>query len=166
MKGYEEEWRLLTMTQVQNIRKLHYEKGMNLSQISKETGRDRKTVKMYVEKEGRNVAMAIPSAPKESTFPKLEPFKAIIDQWNIEDQKAKRKQRHTVQRVNQECLFEALITLFQHLGEPSGDHSARAMLWRISTAAYAVAPLSYQLSRNPAALKYSSSYAMPCFRNR
>ncbi|CAM4431565.1 Integrase catalytic domain-containing protein [Paenibacillus alkaliterrae] len=70
---------------------------MNISQISKETGRDRKTVKMYLEKEDWNEA--IPSVPRDSTFPKLSPYKETIDQWLEEDQKAKRKQRHTAQRV-------------------------------------------------------------------
>ena len=32
-------------------------------------------------------------------FPKLEPFKVEIDGWLLDDKKAKRKQRHTAQRV-------------------------------------------------------------------
>lgn len=95
------------MTQVQDIRKLYFKEGMNISQISKETGRDRKTVRMYLEKDDWNEA--IPSAPKDSTFPKLSSFKSTIDQWLEEDRKAKRKQRHTAQRVYNrlvECFGE------------------------------------------------------------
>ena len=46
------------MTQVQDIRKLYFEEGKNIAQISQETGRDRKTVRMYLEKEDWNPSLA------------------------------------------------------------------------------------------------------------
>lgn len=85
------------MTQVKNIRKLYFEEGKNISEISQETGRDRKTVRMYLEKEDWNEG--IPHIQQESTFPKLSPFKSCIDEWLEEDKKAKCKQRHTPKRV-------------------------------------------------------------------
>ena len=36
---------------------------------------------------------------KQQRKGKLDPFKALIDQWLEQDQKAKPKQRHTAQRV-------------------------------------------------------------------
>lgn len=85
------------MTQVQEIRKLYFEEGLSISQIARETGRDRKTVRMCVEKKDWNEAM--PAASQAAAFPKLEPFKETINAWLEADQKAKRKQRHTAQRV-------------------------------------------------------------------
>ena len=42
------------MTEVHNLRKLYFEEGKSITEISKETGRDRKTVRMYMEKEDWN----------------------------------------------------------------------------------------------------------------
>ena len=87
------------MTEVHDLRKLYYDGGKSITEISKETGRDRKTVRMYLEKEDWNDAQPGPLAGSE--FPKLDPFKADIDAWLTEDKKAKRKQRHTAKRVYQ-----------------------------------------------------------------
>jgi predicted DsbA family dithiol-disulfide isomerase len=51
---YKEEWRMLTMTQVHNIRKMYFEEGKNISQIARETGHDRKTVRNYLHKNDWN----------------------------------------------------------------------------------------------------------------
>lgn len=85
------------MTEVHDIRELYYDKGENVTEIARETGHDRKTVRMYLEKEDWNKTQ-LGSTP-DVVFPKLEPFKGEIDAWLIEDKKAKRKQRHTAQRV-------------------------------------------------------------------
>jgi hypothetical protein len=42
----------------------------------------------------------------EVEFPKLDPFKADIDTWLTEDKKAKRKQRHTAQRIYDRLVKE------------------------------------------------------------
>jgi transposase len=97
---------LLTMTQVHDIRKLYFEEGKSVVQIARETGRDRKTVKLYIEKENWNTNKG--QTQKESEFPKLESFKADIDEWLIDDKKAKRKQRHTARRV-----YDRLVEKYQ-----------------------------------------------------
>lgn len=85
------------MTQVHDIKKLYFEEGKNIIQIARETGHDRKTVKKCLEKEDWNEEQV--DTQKEVEFPKLEPFKADIDEWLTGDKKAKRKQRHTAKRV-------------------------------------------------------------------
>lgn len=85
------------MTQIHDIRKLFFEKGKNISEIARETGHDRKTIRSYLEKEDWN--QEAPNLVKENDFPKLEPFKATIDKWLEEDKKARQKQRHTAKRV-------------------------------------------------------------------
>jgi transposase len=85
------------MTQIKNIRKMYFEEGKNISQIARETGYDRKTVRKYIEKDDWN--KELPKIKNEPLFPKLDPYKADIDAWLIEDKKVKRKQRHTAKRI-------------------------------------------------------------------
>lgn len=85
------------MTQVHDIRKMYFEEGLNITHIAKETGHDRKTIRHYINKEDWN--QKEPVTVRKNEFPKLEPFKATIDEWLIEDKKARRKQRHTAKRV-------------------------------------------------------------------
>lgn len=87
------------MTQVHDIRKMYFEEGKSIMQISRETGRDRKTVRTYIEKENWNEEKARTQEGLEFHFTKLDLFKAEIDEWLTEDKKAKRKQRHTARRV-------------------------------------------------------------------
>ena len=88
---------MLTMTQVHYIRKLYFETGRNISQIARETGYDRKTVRSYLEKDDWNGV--VPTAEHPAGYPKLEPYKVEIDLWLTEDKTAKRKQRHTAKRI-------------------------------------------------------------------
>jgi transposase len=90
------------MTTVHDLRKLYYDEGKSITEISKETGRDRKTVRLYLEKEDWNEIQT--SSVAEVEFPKLGPFKVDIDAWLTEDKKAKRKQRHTAKRVYQRLV--------------------------------------------------------------
>lgn len=88
---------MLTMTQVHNIRKMYFEEGKNISEIARETGYDRKTVRNYINKD--DFSTKPPPPIQKATYPKLAPYKSEIDEWLLEDRKAKRKQRHTAQRV-------------------------------------------------------------------
>jgi len=87
------------MTQVHDIRKMYFEEGKSIMQISRETGRDRKTVRTYIEKENWNEGRPRTQEGSEFHFSKLDLFKAEIDEWLTEDKKAKRKQRDTARRV-------------------------------------------------------------------
>jgi len=85
------------MTEAHDIRRLYFEEGRSITQVSHDTGRDRKTIRVYLEKEDWNEAP--PKPQPGADFPKLAKFKADIDEWLIEDKKVKRKQRHTARRV-------------------------------------------------------------------
>lgn len=89
---------MLTMDQINNIRNRYFVKGENISQIAEALQMDWKTIQKYIDKSDFNAP-----APKSSmggrVCPKLDPFKAIIDEWLQEDKKAPRKQRHTALRV-------------------------------------------------------------------
>ena len=84
------------MTEVHGIRRLYFEEGRSITQISHTTGRDRKTIRIYLDKADWNKAP--PKAPP-ADFPKLAKFKAEIDAWLLEDRQMRRKQRHTAKRV-------------------------------------------------------------------
>ena len=88
---------MLTMTDVNDIRKLYFEEGKTISAIHRQTGFDRKTIRDYVGKDDFNARIS--SANKKASFLKLTPFNEDIDKWLTEDKKAKRKQRHTAKRV-------------------------------------------------------------------
>lgn len=85
------------MTQRKDIRKQYFEEGRTVAEISRLTGHDRKTVSKYIEQEDWNET--VPDVTQRDLYPKLEPFKREIDQWLLDDRRARRKQRHTAQRV-------------------------------------------------------------------
>jgi transposase len=87
--------RMLTMEQIYFIKYLRNHKGKSLRKIAEETGHDFETVKKYTEQADFNLELK----KKQQRKGKLDPFKALIDQWLEQDQKAKPKQRHTAQRV-------------------------------------------------------------------
>ena len=87
------------MTEVHEIRRLYFEEGKNITDVSRQTSHDRKTIRGYLEKENWNEGRVM--ALTGSEFPKLDPYKEEIKAWLTEDKKARRKQRHTARRVYQ-----------------------------------------------------------------
>ena len=47
---------MLTMTEIDDIREAYYVKGKTISTIAKDYGKDRKTVRKYIQQEDFNVA--------------------------------------------------------------------------------------------------------------
>ena len=85
---------MLTMDQIHDIRFRFYEKGENVSQIAEALRLDWRTVRKYIDQNDFNEAAPKPAMDKKFC-PKLDPYKALIDSWLIEDKSAPRKQRHT-----------------------------------------------------------------------
>lgn len=83
------------MTQVNFIREMFFEKGLNYAEISRMSGYDVKTVKKYIFQEDFNK----PAKPKQTRNSKLDPFKKEIDKWLEADKSSRKKQRHTAQRI-------------------------------------------------------------------
>ena len=97
---------MLTMDQIHRIRQLYFEQGLtNISEISRLTGLDWKTVSKYVDMTDFNEPDPMPQ--DKTLCPKLDPFKPMIDQWLKDDKKAPRKQRHTALRVYNRLTEEA-----------------------------------------------------------
>lgn len=86
------------MDKIHDIRFRFYTKGENISQIADVLQLDWKTVQKYVDMTDFNEPA--PKLASEQHFcPKLDPYKATIDQWLEDDKQAPRKQRHTAKRV-------------------------------------------------------------------
>jgi transposase len=100
-----EERRMLTMDQLHDIRFRFFEKGENISQITKALHLDWKTVQKYVDMTDFNLPDPKPASDKRFC-PKLDPYKPMIDSWLEEDKQAPRKQRHTAKRVYNRLMKE------------------------------------------------------------
>ena len=84
----------MSMNQVHRIKELQL-KQLGPYQIAKELKMDPRTVKKYMALE--NFSPQPPTQQERGS--KLDPFKPLIDQWLIEDEENRRKQRHTGRRV-------------------------------------------------------------------
>jgi len=103
---YKEEKEMLSMAEKECIRKMFFFKGMNKSEIARKTGTDRKTVRKVINKDNWNEELkgnkngdkdkSVVKCKKESKLAKYYP---LIDEWLMNDKKAKVKQRHTAKRV-------------------------------------------------------------------
>ena len=89
---------MYTMDQIHTIRDFFYNQGLNMAEVAEKVGCDWRTVKKYVDQEDFSPPKPIPDS-EVTHKSKLDPFKAQIDQWLMEDKKAPRKQRHTAKRV-------------------------------------------------------------------
>jgi len=85
--------RMLKMTEISNIRNLYFKEGKNITEINRITGKDRKTIKYYIEKGDWTKTKELEKI--EKTFTKLDPYKAEIDKWHTDDKKAKKKKSYS-----------------------------------------------------------------------
>jgi len=83
------------MAQVNSIREMYFEKGLNFAEIARATGFDVKTVKKYIQMEDFNV----PTPEPKQRVSKLDKYKQDIDNWLEKDKQERKKQRHTAKRV-------------------------------------------------------------------
>lgn len=92
----------LTMTHINNIKELYFSKGLNVAEISRETGFDRKTIDKYLTMTDFNQKPAKKKGIKRPS--KLDPFKKTIIQWLEDDKKRRKKQRHTAKRIHDRLI--------------------------------------------------------------
>ena len=87
---------MLAMPRKNSIRESYFVNGKTISEISRETGHDRKTIREVI----NNNDWSTPPPPVQAGgTPKLAPYKEKIDEWLMEDKRSKRKQRHTATKV-------------------------------------------------------------------
>lgn len=95
-----------TIDQIHHIRDMFYQQDKTISEITSETGLNRKTVSKYVDMDDFNSPPPVPSS-EDGHESKLDPFKHLIDEWLQADKLAPRKQRHTAKRVFRRLRDEA-----------------------------------------------------------
>lgn len=96
---------MLSMSQVNNIRDLA-RSGYRISEISRITGADRKTITKYLEQE--DFSPKPPLVRKKESI--LDPYIPTITQWLEEDKNHWRKQHHTAKRVHERLQKEEGFT--------------------------------------------------------
>ena len=92
---------MLTMSQINHIKDLN-NCGYRISEISKKTGADPKTIRKYLAQDDFS---PLPPIIQEKPS-KLDPFKPVIQEWLDEDKKHWRKQHHTARRVYERLVEE------------------------------------------------------------
>jgi len=90
------------MEQVYDIREMYFNEAMSIREISRITGRDRDTIKRYVEL--KDFSIKVPIRQRRSS--KTDAYREQVKQWLIDDESAPRKQRHTAKRIYERLAEE------------------------------------------------------------
>lgn len=85
---------MLRVDQYEYIRTAHRVYGKNVSEIARETGHSRNTVKKVLRGEFTGY-----SPRQKQPYPVLGPYHEIIYKWLEEDLESPKKQRHTAKRI-------------------------------------------------------------------
>jgi len=89
------------MDQYELIRTAHRVYGHSISQISRDTGHSRNTIRKALRQEAWGY-----TPRSKQPLPVLEPFTAIIDDWLRQDRDQPPKQRHTARRIYHRLVAE------------------------------------------------------------
>jgi len=87
------------MTQIKHIKKLYYSKGKKVTEISKITGHNYRTVVKYLEKNDFNKKAEDEKEDRRGRPRKIDSVIPIIKEWLEEDKTAPCKQRHTAKKI-------------------------------------------------------------------
>ncbi len=85
---------LLKMDQYEYIRTAQRVYGTNISELARQTGHSRNTIKKALRGEAWGY-----SEREHQLFPVLGPYRTIIEEWLQKDKDQPKKQRHTARRV-------------------------------------------------------------------
>lgn len=92
---------MLTITQINYIRKMYFDKGFSVSEIEKRTTHSRNTILKYIEQEDFNDKRHRRNENRKSDL--VRPF---VRQILLEDKNKRKKQRHTAKRIYERALEE------------------------------------------------------------
>jgi len=130
---------MLNMSQQITIREMG-SRGFTVTEISRDLGLDPKTVRKYLAIE--DFSPTLPEVHKNPS--KLDPYKPVIDEWLVEDEKVFYKQRHTARRIKRRLEEEhgfkcGLTTIQSYLKEARDKKKARTSLDLVWLPGYAQA---------------------------
>ena len=89
------------MDQYELIRTAHRVYGKNISEIVRDTGHSRNTVKKALRGE-----LCGYTKRRSQPYPVLGPYVAVIDEWLLRDKEQPKKQRHTAHRIYERLVAE------------------------------------------------------------
>ncbi len=92
---------MLTITQVNYIRKLYFDKGKSISEIENATGHNYRTIKKYIDCDDFNEVKS-----KKIVDSKADLIRPFVKEVLISDKKSKKKHRHTAKRIYERALKE------------------------------------------------------------
>lgn len=125
------------MVDVEYIRKLHHVKGLSGREIALKLGHARNTVSKYLKAQDHTPKYHL-EAPRPA--PVLGPFRAIIERWVAEDDRAPVKQRHTAKRI-----YDRLRAKY---GFSGAESTVREYVhWIRASQPKAFVPLAYELGQ-------------------
>ena len=92
---------MLTITQVNYIRKLYFDKGKSLSEIENATGHNYRTVKKYINCDDFNEVKS-----KKTHDSKSDLIRPFVREILLSDKTLRKKHRHTAKRIYERALSE------------------------------------------------------------
>lgn len=98
---------MLSMSKIENIKDL-WMRGNNVSDISRITSTDRKTVRKYIDKTDFNEDVV--SYIKIARPSKLDPYKETIERWLLEEETWYHKQKYTAKRIQKLLITQKNAT--------------------------------------------------------
>jgi transposase len=131
--------RMLGMDQYELIRTFHRVYGKNISEIVRETGHSRNTVKKVLRGEFCGYTKR-----QSQPYPVLGPYLEVIDEWLLQDKEQPKNQRHTAHRI-----YERLVETHGFSGsEPTVRRYVREAKARLGVnGAAAFIPLEAEIGR-------------------
>ena len=78
---------MLTVEQIYDIREMYFKEGKSMREISRLSGRDRETIKRYVEQE--DFSIEVPIRQRRSS--KTDAYREQVRQWLIDDETSLRQ---------------------------------------------------------------------------
>src|SRR5438067_5913892 len=113
---------MLQMVEIEFIRKKHFVDGWAIRRLSRQLGVARQTVRKALasaEPPGYHLSQPRPC-------PTMDPYRAVIERWLVDDAQAPPKQRHTAQRI-----YDRLVAEHAFAG---GESTVRRYVARLRTA--------------------------------
>lgn len=92
---------MLTITQIDYIRKMYFEKGLTYTEIEKNTGHNYRTIKKYIELEDFNIPQS-----RKSPSPKSDLIRPYVREILKSDKDKRKKYRHTAKRIYERLKAE------------------------------------------------------------
>ena len=148
---------MLKMSQVNYIRDLH-NSGCRISEITRETGIDPKTIRKYISKDDFSEKPPIKTTHQSI----LDEHKHSIDAWLEEDKKSWYKQKHTAKRfydrLVDECGYTGSYSVVQRYVKKMREHilpkASLELIWAPGTAQVDFGDADFIVKGEKTRLKY------------